>query len=432
ALGVEHGDELVSIDGTPAEQAVAAYLDYAGFPRAETRRQFAASMLTYRPSWSPGSVVASGHSVLRLRKANGEEQDVELPWLEQATHPLTDTEAPRRDASMLAESRTAARMLAGEFSGFSNRQPFYLTSQVEQAYEWTEQIAPSAAALTAFNVQASVAAQLDYYARRYRFGGKTFLLLRIHSYHLPDGVRPTDALNYLSALLLEQAPRVDGLVLDQTHNGGGDIWLAELVAGLLSAKPVRALVEAVHADRRSLDTYLRVAEQLRSAAPFEQRAAWLEAAMNGARQIDAANSANQPLTAPIPLVFPPVTSFETNPNHWTKPFIVLADELSASAADFLPLLVEANELGPVFGQRTAGAGADVERVLTLTNAQLDLYVPRGLITVYDPSRQYSDEDLVEDEGVTPTFEYTHDVDDFRAGYVPYVEAFSRQLLASIR
>jgi C-terminal processing protease CtpA/Prc len=143
-----------------------------------------------------------------------------------------------------------------------------------------------------------------------------------------------------------------------------------------------------------------------------------------ARQLDALFSADETLSEPIP--FPGLSSHpEPGRVRWTKPLLVLIDELSVSAGDLFPLLIKSNHLDTLFGQGTSGAGGNVEVVTQLPHSAVQLALTRGSFTVVDPSAAHPDERFVEDNGVTPDLEYSHTVADFRAGYVGYVEGFSK-------
>jgi hypothetical protein len=98
----------------------------------------------------------------------------------------------------------------------------------------------------------------------------------------------------------------------------------------------------------------------------------------------------------------------------------------------VPLIVQANGIAPIFGQRTMGGGGNVEQVTTLQNTQAVLNLSRGLGTVYDPTGAYPDSRFVEDNGVTPDISYSHTLSDFRAGYVGYVAAFNAALVPPAR
>jgi C-terminal processing protease CtpA/Prc len=263
----------------------------------------------------------------------------------------------------------------------------------------------------------------------YEHAGQRILLLRVPDYGLPTENTFDDPINYLRALFFEQASRVDGLIYDQTHNPGGSLEFGERILAQLASKPIHGAVQQMHADRVWIEQYVGAAQEIRAASDEADPPQALELEAD-AHQIDIAYSTGQSLSQPLPLAgFG--TTIEPDDYRWTKPFIVLADELSASMGDVVPLLVKTNHMAPIFGQRTTGAGGTVEPVTALSSSRMVVYLSRGLVTAFDPTGEYPEENFIEDLGVTPDIEYSHTLADFRAGYVGYVRAFSDALVDEI-
>jgi C-terminal processing protease CtpA/Prc len=324
----------------------------------------------------------------------------------------------------LAMSRTAAESMLRrlELVGFGARVPFYLTPEVKARFAVSEPITLSARKRKELGLEDTQSGS-KLYAVTYSACGRRLLLLRIGSFDVTD----TDAtIKYIAALLDEQADGVDGLVLDNTHNNGGNIDYPAKLVSLLIQRPAHGLVHQLNGDRRWVGSYLRTKQTALDA----HQTALAEWAGKTAQAVDDAYSHDRRLTPPLPLEAPDEETIEPN-THWRKPFIVTIDELSVSSADALPLLVQANQLAPLFGARTMGGGGTVESVAVLTHTRRTLSVTRGLFTVHDPTGAYPDDRYIEDHGVSPDIEHTHTLADFRAGYVGYVEAFSRALVAQI-
>jgi C-terminal processing protease CtpA/Prc len=367
-------------------------------------------------------VEAGSTSTLRLRGADGNVRDVTLPWTEAAhATPPNTTATPAAGAStkqtLLAKSSLAEEIVRAELSKMGARVPFFMTDNVKAQLGLTE-VKPSQDALTKFGVTADAAAKVDYFAGTYTLDGKKVLLLRLPDYMPTD---PTAALGYLEALFTEQQPNVDALVLDQTHNPGGNLFFAMGVAQLLAKQPFANVVQKNHADRLWVLGYANAADSVRAKQP--DAAALL---MSEAATVDQAYSAHKSLTDPMP-IFDAPTTLDPDPAHWSKPLLVLVDELSVSCGDFLPALVKWNHMAPLFGQTTMGGGGNVEEVATLTNTRWTLNLSRGLGTVFDSTGAYPDERFVEDNGVKPDVTYSHTLADFRAGYVGYVQSFNSAL-----
>lgn len=76
-----------------------------------------------------------------------------------------------------------------------------------------------------------------------------------------------------------------------------------------------------------------------------------------------------------------------------------------------------------------GLGGNVES-LTLPHSQAQVRVTRGLFTTYQGMNRgdYKQDLFVENNGIEPDVHFEHSLDDIRAGYIAYVEAFSKQAL----
>ncbi|WP_394845982.1 S41 family peptidase [Pendulispora brunnea] len=419
------GDELLSIDGRSATDLTNSFLPLIGIANELAARHFAAAHLTRRPVYASEGLQANARAQVRLRNAHGAERTEVVTWQEAARLLPAAPPAPVAGGgglrAAMAVSHVTAEVVRAELSKFGERLPFFMTDAVRASLGVAGEVAPSRAALQRFGLTPQQGAAIHFFATTYSLGGKKVLLVRIPSY-----VQGEAALNYLRALFSEQQPQVDALVFDQTHNPGGSLGFAEGVVSLLAPHRINGDVQRMHADRLWIQTFAKAAKETRDANPADPAAAIYE---GRAHDIDAAYSSNQPLSIPIPISLEP--TIEPDAAHWSKPILLLSDELSVSCADIVPLLLKANHIATLFGQTTMGGGGNVEAVATLTNTQAVLNLSRGIGTVYDPTGQYPEENIIEDNGVAPDVGYSHTLADFRAGYIGYVRAFNDALAARL-
>jgi Peptidase family S41 len=421
---VKIGDELLAIDGKSPRAIAADALKYVGMPNALSAAHVAASRITSRPVYASNGLKDGAPATLHLRGADGTTHDAVVTWSEVphlvppiAAAPQAGKSGPH---SMIAASASAAEITTAELSKMGARIPFFMTDAVKTSLGTTAEVKPSAAALAKFGLTADQAGAIDYFAATYTVNGKKVLLFRIPDYEPAD---ESASLNYIRALFDDQASQVDALVVDETHNPGGSISFAFGVVSLLAKNTVNGMVQEMHADRLWIQSFADASNQVAQGSPNDPFAAAL---MADSQLVDRAYSANKTLSVPMPM-FSPTPTLDADAAHWTKPVMMLTDELSVSCADFVPLLIQANGVGPLFGQRTMGGGGNVEQVATLTNTQGQLSISRGLGTVYDPTGAYPESRFIEDNGVTPDVSYSHTLADFRAGYVAYVNAFNATL-----
>jgi C-terminal processing protease CtpA/Prc len=427
------GDELLTIDGEPAAKAAQRFSSYDGAPNAKFLAHLAANYLTRRPVYLSGDLRDGQSVALTLRDAHGKKHDVTLTW-HQTPHVLPPVPvAAAGEHHRIAFSRAAQLVATDELTELGAPVPFFMTRQVVDTYGIHGGIVPSALAVQMFDVNPGLVQTPPYNAYIYTYCDTRILLLRLSDYaptydNATDEQAITANLAWLRALLYDQASQVDGLVLDQTHNPGGDLEFAHDVLALLAKQAVPGVVQKMHGDRMWIQAYLDAAQQVRSRSSEDNPEEAVE--LEGyAHQIDLAYSNGVALTDPLP--FPEIPdTIEPDPVAWTKPVLVLADEMSASCADTVPLVVKADGLGTLFGARTMGAGGTVETVAYLPNTNYGLYLSRGLLTVRDPSGAYPEDRFIEDHGVAPDIAYEHTLADFRAGYVGYVRAFSDAMVAA--
>jgi hypothetical protein len=427
---IARGDELVSIDGVPVEHLVEQFSTFISAPNPISVKHTAAGRLTSRRAYLSAGLSDQAPVTVRVRDARGRERDVELKWqeLEHVLPPVSAADSDRNPVSAAtAFSTDVEEVTSAESRSEGEQTPFFLTEQVRATYGFGPSLTPSPAALTTLGLTAEAAAGLQQtiFAATYHYDDKTILLLRLPNYSVADTDSLLSTLKYMVALLQEQATLVDALVFDQTHNPGGSIALAEYAAAMLSKASLHGWVQRMHADRRWIEAFLADAADKRTTGGEDNLAAAAQDE-SYAREVDAAYSNHQALSEPIPFagLTPDLPVLDVG---WNKPVVVLIDELTVSASEMASMLIKVNHVAPLFGARTLGAGGNVEPVTMLTNTSFTLRLSRGLGAVYDPTGTYPADTIVEDNGVVPDIAYEHTLQDFRAGYVGYVEAFSRAL-----
>jgi C-terminal processing protease CtpA/Prc len=120
---------------------------------------------------------------------------------------------------------------------------------------------------------------------------------------------------------------------------------------------------------------------------------------------------------------------------YTKPLIVLVDEMSASAGDAFAATIQDNARGPLLGWRTMGAGGNVEAweagtyslgVTTVTESLMNR--KNTVVTAEYPPAPY-----VENIGVRPDIEVDYmTADNLNQKGKPFVDAFVAAIVAQIQ
>jgi hypothetical protein len=210
---------------------------------------------------------------------------------------------------------------------------------------------------------------------------------------------------------------------------GGRVEFFHGLASLFTDRPFRTDLAECHADTTWISFFLDAGTKTNDAAA---RAAYVERA----QAVEDAISSGATLSRPIATVGAfahkdAVGHVLMDPSElvqWTKPVLILTGNLTASAGDFFPAILQANGMARTFGGPTMGAGGWVETMATLPYSRLKLKVTRTLSFVAPAdgsARAPLDSEVFENNGVTPDYPYMVTVADFRAGFVGYFEAFSR-------
>jgi hypothetical protein len=297
--------------------------------------------------------------------------------------------------------------------------PPFLTPQTQAKFKFIK-VYPSDASRLAIGLKDTEKPPI--FAALYKYQGKTVLLVREASYSQTD-FKGDIYLKAYRALLAEYQDMADVLVLDQTHNPGGS-YCSEFYNLFARENDVQA-VERMRADRKWINdlkvTWVKDKPADVGTWDSRQAEAWGQIVENAYDQ--GAFWAD-----PIPL-FTGSNRADPSKQAWTKPMLVLIDELAGSCGDIFPMLVKANHRALLFGQTTMGLGGNVEEVGVLPNSRIHVKMTRGL---YFPYSESGKEAYVENVGVSPDIEYSHTVTDFRNGFVDYVKTFSDRAIEQIK
>lgn len=109
--------------------------------------------------------------------------------------------------------------------------------------------------------------------------------------------------------------------------------------------------------------------------------------------------------------------------HYTKKIVVLINEVTFSAPEFLAAILQDNKRATLFGERTAGAGGCVKRIVHPILEKVGI----EYITITWTLAWRTNGQPIEDIGVHPDVRYSITVEDLQSNYTGY----RRALLATI-
>ena len=258
--------------------------------------------------------------------------------------------------------------------------------------------------------------------------------VRIPSYEPDDAMK---AVAEFAATISRMESITDSLVIDQVNNPGGSVFYLYALAGILTDHPLatpRHRMAIAQAD--VVDAYSTL-DQLKNinseddlaknpgASDFGGYPASYELVVFTrayAQFIIDQWTAGHRLTDPywiggVDHINPSAVA------QYTKPILLLINELDFSGGDFFPTIMQDNKRVTVMGTRTAGAGGYVNDVTVPNNVGVASF------RVTQSIAERASGNPIENLGVTPDVSYAMTAADYTSHFAPYVKAVKAALKA---
>ena len=429
AEGIAYGDEVLAVDGVSPFDLLDEVLkiDAVGNPITNEHLIFRALI---RPGFAASIRPTAPTARVDFRRADGSEFSRELIWRENRDEPVSFVEQEAEARTLSNDALLAHKLL--ELNAFAKTSiasigaplPFFLTPATAAAFDVTE-VTPNPQTLAQYGLDPAELPN-NLYAALYSHAGKSLLLIRQPGYVGVDALDQDRQLRYYRAIMDQYDAFVDGLVVDQTHNPGGSVVYVVDFARLFTQSPGTNFVQANNTDRRWINDYRELARFIDPALGSEESLRY----ELGGQIIEDAYDAGLGLAPPLPLYL----TGELPPDDlyvWTKPMLVLIDELAGSGGDAFPMLIQRNGIAPLFGRRTMGLGGSVQQFGPLPHSDAVFTVTRGLFTNHQEDGSYAPEDFIENNGIEPDIEHVISVQDYRTGFVDYMTHFSDTIVGQI-
>ena len=227
----------------------------------------------------------------------------------------------------------------------------------------------------------------------------------------------------------------DGLIIDETRNGGGSVGYTNALLSYLMPTRWRAIGFEIRATSNWVASYSNLSEIVKALGAPPAIVATYQAVRD---ELVAANAEGR-LTKPvsldgIELERDPLRDARGGLLAYTKPLMVLTDEFSASASEIFAAAIQDNERGILFGWRTPGAGGNVVRDSMGSFSQGLFSVTQSLMSRKAPvvTSEFPAAPYVENIGVRPDITADYMI---RANLVgqgqPFVYGFTAAMMAHI-
>ncbi len=410
ALTVQKGDEITHINGVPVQDVIQSLLPYVGEGFDQTRKRMATWMLTSRRAARlpliDGPIDLTIKSVgkvdIRTEKFSWIQTGEDLPETLEAVRSRSNLNSDR--PSYLQNLSIKSQMAKTFGDGEKIERNFFCsgTTRVE---------------IPADAIKISETPFVSYY---WPTAKGNIGYVRIGHYS-PEG----DDADKAIALSISQYEKVIGimekntvgLIIDQDHNCGGYIDLVNKMVGLFMDKPYRPMSFKFVANKENVLEYKKYADGL------DPLSSWYDMTMKVFELLKTTWQTGTRLTD-----FTSLNGDEwIQPNliHYTKPIVMLIDEMSASGGDAFPSLMQGYGRAKLLGTRTMGAGGHVTENAPLNYSQIEVSMTRSMF--FRP-----DGVPVENNGAVPDYKYEITTDDFVGGYKGYQKFYTDTLLTLIK
>lgn len=440
------GDEIVSVDGKTAGEWIATISKWRAFGNPGTTRRNAAGTIVARSqSTFPRLPEIGDTASVVIRRAGGDLEKYDLPWNRSGYPVVTVGPVPMPRSA-------ATRSAGGDDDRLLNQlQNWKLPDEdpLLRTLDWSDENGEARQFVTGLGsrtplfragMPANFVPRLGglpqdfHYSGTYTAGGKTIGYIRIPSF---SPTRSTAVPEFETEIDYMQR-NTDGLVIDVMRNPGGGCYMFD-VASRLIPYPFYFFGEHIRVTQDNLMSMQAALDNAKAA----RRDDWI--IMVYQSYVDAYKEAyanNRGLTRPIAAcnalnsTWPPNTENNVPASTvYTKPFIVLIDEFSISAADIFPSMIQDNGRAPLVGMRTSGGGGSVsgwpagifsDTYATNTNS---LVVRKAPIS----SAEYPSAPYVENIGARPDVQLDYMTrENLMNGGKAFVEQFTAIILEQIR
>ncbi|MDF2549372.1 MAG: protease-like factor [Chlamydiales bacterium] len=236
----------------------------------------------------------------------------------------------------------------------------------------------------------------------------------------------------LAQVIAHLEEHTDALVVDQVNNPGGLLPEAYTIAALLSDQPLKTLSEHIQLSANLIRELHSLLEYMEQGSGVEELIVEL---IFDPLEIDSQMVSRfkmfchwiieewqQGVKYTQPCYIFGIEKINPHPVHYSKPLLMLINELDFSCADLVPAILQDNKRATLIGVKTAGAGGAVNAVSYPNGFAIDSFT-----TTWTLLKRLNDEPL-ENLGVTPDIELQINEEDLTHNYAHY----KREVLTAVK
>lgn len=433
------GDEIIAINGMPIRQAIEQIIGQElGGDRTPTGYALAEKLLFTRQEETSNSFT------LNIMHKNSK-KELTLPWI-RIREWIKEPPLPTRETDLLEArfdlpgkmrnpkkaAKQISQLLQRDFS-VKNVNPLlfqkFEADDEEQSDSRQKGFLPDLG-----EVLWETEKDRDLYAYLFQNAeGHKIGYIYLESFDPLDGEEMVDNLIEVITLLEEES---EALVFDITNNPGGDPFY---LYGVLSTLTDKALVCPTQIEtliQEDLFDYLltkQLLEHIKKSGEEEEEESDLpnlagfvvddkviQDINEYVKSVLKSWAAGQRISQSLPLYG--ITEIRPHPKaHYTKPILVLINELDFSCADLFPAILQDNQRAVLFGKKTAGAGGYVRPYRQTSRFGIASYSITGSLLTR------SNGQVIENLGVSPDISYELSLKDIRENYPDYIKRVNKEI-----
>lgn len=402
------GDEVVSIDGTPVAKVIEDLSHYLGSGFSLTEKRNATQLLFVRSARR--FKVPTGEVEIEIRRGTSNILDkAKLKW-EVSGNPFDEKIQP-----MAFRPNNA---IGTNYDMLSIRQEIYDLlgkDRAERSYRC------SGDTRIAIPSDATIIMKKPFVAYYHptKLGNIGYLRIPHYYWQSDDGKTNTyeEVFKQYEYAIQQLEQNTLGLIIDQDHNCGGSVDFLHRMVSLFISEPVAPMQFQLLASKKE---YLDFKSWMNEVADNSIEQKDLQSVLDLIKTTWDKGEYLTPMTtlSGDKLIYP-------NRFHYTKPIVMLIDELAGSGGDAFPSIMGGIKRATLLGTRTSGLGGHVESQPALNNSGLNWRMTKSLF--YRP-----DGVPVENNGAVPDVPYTITRDDYVYEYKNYQSFYLKTLFEKIQ
>ncbi|MBI3680063.1 MAG: hypothetical protein HY235_06660 [Acidobacteria bacterium] len=352
------GYEVLSVDGRSSEDLIREYSRFLTGGNPRTTRRLAANLITVRPqSVLPRAIEIGDMATVVMRRFDGTTETFRIPW-SKAGLPLRTVGPVPTPADSTVAIRQAERVANWESEYLALLERLQRVEVPHRTVLGVGARNPVFLPPDEFLQRLGRAPADFFYSGVFEAGGYRIGFVRIPSFSPPNAGL---ALQQFAAEVAFFQANTNGLIIDTMRNPGGFVSFTNSLLQYVIPREFRT----VGFELRATSSWVVAISSSLESARAQGAPPFVISQLEFLRdQIVTANREFRGRTLAIPLDDvtldrDPARDSRGSLAAYTKPLMLLVDEMTASGGDMFAATIQDNQRGLLFGMRTMGAGGSV-------------------------------------------------------------------------